>query len=74
MFNAKFDFDAAFDRATELLSTFGLSGRVDLHKCLMRREAAVVRMANSKFWSDEWHAAAKAITVEDEKLARFGLV
>jgi len=74
MFNAKFDFDAALARATDLLADFGLGGNERLCKCLMRREAAVVRFANSPFMSREWHEAAEAIVAEEEILAKHGLV
>ena len=74
MLKAKFDFDAAFTRATEILNLFGLSDREDMRKAMVLREAAVVRMANAPFWSDAWHKASKDVADLDEKLAKAGLV
>jgi hypothetical protein len=73
MLNAKFDFDAAWERASSILEAFGLAERDDVRKLLVMREAAVVRLANSPFWGDKWHKASKDVADLDERLARWGL-
>ena len=73
MLNAKFDFDAAFARATKALDLFGLSDREDMRKAMVLREAAVVRLANAPFWSDAWHKASKDVADLDERLAKHGM-
>lgn len=74
MLKPRFDFDAAFDRATQLLTERGLEDRLDLHKSLMRREAAVARMACCLPMSSAWEEAAKAVLEEELTLAPHGLV
>ncbi len=74
MLKTKFDFDASFARAEAILAHYGFFDRDDLQKAVVLREAAVVRMANSPFWSDAWHKASKDVAAQDEVLANAGIV
>lgn len=70
MLNRKFDFDKAFENATEVLNLFGLGDREDVRKLMVLRQAATVRLANAKFWSEAWHKACKDVADLDVRIAK----
>lgn len=78
MLKPKFDFDRSLDNALQIVMDRTdhrtEEAAMDLALVITRRDAAVVRMANVAFWSDEWHKASERIAKFDEQLAAAGLV
>ncbi len=78
MFNAKFDFDASFDRAVKLVAEYTdlkmeEDEAVHLALIIVRRDAAVVRMAHCKPFDEGWNKASMKIAQCDAELAPHGL-
>lgn len=76
MFNAKFDFEASYERAARIAeSVTDDKDTFDrLVKAMCLRDAAVVRMSKADPLSDAWNKASFDIVQQECVLAPFGLV
>lgn len=76
MFNAKFDFDDSYARATKIAER--VTEDKDTHdrlvKAMCLRDAAVVRMSRAEPLSEAWNKASYDIVEQECVLAPFGLV
>lgn len=76
MFNAKFDFDASYERATKIAErvTEDKDSHDAIVKAICLRDAAVVRMSRAEPFSEAWSKASFDIVQQECVLAPWGLV